>query len=78
MRGVLLTGATGFLGAALATRLDTDARYTLVNAVRRMSENLPADSQSVLVGGLGASTDWSLALFFLTLMLLFILPHVSM
>lgn len=62
MRGVLLTGATGFLGAALATRLDTDARYTLVNAVRRMSENLPADSQSVLVGGLGASTDWSLAL----------------
>lgn len=62
MSGVLLTGATGFLGAALARCLDADARYVLVSAVRRMPVNLPFNSRFVLVGDLDASTDWTHAL----------------
>ncbi len=59
---LLLTGSTGFLGAALVDCLIDDARYQLVVAVRRERENIASGLQSILVGDLEASTDWTLAL----------------
>lgn len=62
MRNVLLTGATGFLGAAITKRLMNDANHRLVLALRRAASQLPADTKSVLVGDLSVKTDWSSAL----------------
>ena len=59
---VLVTGASGFLGAALARRLVDDARYQLVAAVRNKSANMASDFQPIIVGDLGANTDWAQAL----------------
>jgi len=59
---LLLTGSTGFLGAALARQLVDDAHYQLVAATRREAVNLTLGCQSILVGNLDASTDWRLAL----------------
>lgn len=62
MSKVLVTGATGFLGRALIMRLIDDVRYSPVATVRRKTSNQVAGLQPVLIGDLGASTDWSLAL----------------
>jgi len=59
---LLLTGATGFLGTALARRLVDDARYRLVTAVRHKSANMASGSQPIIVGDLAANTDWTQAL----------------
>ncbi|MBL4852008.1 MAG: SDR family oxidoreductase [Gammaproteobacteria bacterium] len=59
---LLLTGSTGFLGTALVDCLVDDTRYQLVAAMRRERGNLASGLQSILVGDLEASTDWTLAL----------------
>lgn len=62
MNRVLVTGATGFLGRALIKRLVDDARYSPVATVRRKASDLVAGLKPILIGDLGASTDWSSAL----------------
>ena len=59
---ILITGATGFLGTALVRQLVDDVRYLPVATVRRKTSNLVSGLQPIIVGDLGASTDWSLAL----------------
>jgi len=54
---VLVTGATGFVGRALCERLTT-AGHKVIPAVRCRS-GLPNE---VLIGEIGASTDWGMAL----------------
>lgn len=55
---VLVTGANGFVGAALTTRLIGERRYTVVGAVRSASPELPALLTRVEVGALGPEKDW--------------------
>ena len=62
MSGVLVTGASGFLGTALVKRLVDDVRYSPVASVRRKSSSLISGLRPILVGDLGASTDWTSAL----------------
>jgi nucleoside-diphosphate-sugar epimerase len=57
---VLVTGATGFVGRALATRLLAERRAVRV-AVRAGSAPLPAGVESIAVGDLGPETDWTRA-----------------
>lgn len=59
---LLLTGATGFLGKAVARRLTTDARFQVIASLRRESTNLIPGIKSVFVGDMDADTDWSAAL----------------
>ena len=60
---ILVTGATGFVGAALVRRLATDRSFNgVVAAVRRKAESLPQGVQQVPVGDLSPTTDWSTTL----------------
>jgi nucleoside-diphosphate-sugar epimerase len=58
LRCVLVTGASGFVGRALMVRLCADARYTVRAALRRRLPELDARIEQVMVGDLGAATDW--------------------
>ena len=55
---VLVTGANGFVGAALTTRLLGERRYAVIGAVRDASAKLPALVTRAEVGPLGPETDW--------------------
>ena len=55
---VLVTGANGFVGAALTTRLIAERRHIVVGSVRNASAELPALVTRVEVGPLGPETDW--------------------
>jgi nucleoside-diphosphate-sugar epimerase len=59
---ILVTGATGFLGSALVRRLVSEftASYVVV-ATRRMNMVWPEGVRSVQVGDLSTTTDWSVA-----------------
>ena len=58
---VLVTGATGFVGSALCGMLG-DSRYT-VRAALRSDRPVPvAVAEKVVVGEIGATTDWTEAL----------------
>jgi len=59
---LLLSGATGFLGSALASWLVDNADYRLVLALRRKILDPFPGSQSVVIGDLDGDTDWSPAL----------------
>lgn len=61
MNRVLVTGATGFVGHALALNL-IHREFSVVASVRRISTELPAETCQEVVGELGANTDWSSAL----------------
>ncbi len=58
---ILLTGATGFVGAALCESLCQQG-YPLTAAVRRTSSSLPVAAKQSLIGDLSSDTDWSSAL----------------
>lgn len=58
---ILVTGATGFVGAALVERLVRDGVETRAS-VRRNDVFVPAGIHTVLVEDLTANTDWNLAL----------------
>lgn len=59
---ILVTGATGFVGAALIDRLIQAGRFAIVAAVRADSKALPLGVKCVAVGDLSATTDWQPAL----------------
>ncbi len=60
---ILITGATGFVGKALVQRLlaDDESRR-LVVAVRRGGQRWPDQVLPFVTGDLNSSTDWSIAL----------------
>lgn len=57
---ILVTGADGFVGTALCRELIRRGRA--VRGAQRQAAPLPAGCESVVVGGVGARTDWSAAL----------------
>jgi len=59
---LLLTGSTGFLGAALTRRLVSDTRYRLVTALRREVRDQVSGPDSIIVGDIDVNTDWGQAL----------------
>lgn len=62
MTRVLLTGATGFVGRTLAPALAA-AGYTVRAALRTEgSVRPPGCAETIVVGDIGANTDWSAAL----------------
>ena len=61
-RRLLLTGATGFVGVALAGRLSEEQRYLVRAAVRRESKALPACVEQIVLRDFTAVTDWQGAL----------------
>ena len=59
---VLVTGATGFIGAALVSILPSKEGFEPVAVVRRQQPDPPAIIQTVQVGDLNTDTNWGLAL----------------
>lgn len=60
---ILVTGATGFVGSALANRLMADgACGGVVAALRRLDASLPEGVKHVQVGDLLPNTNWNAAL----------------
>ena len=59
---VLVTGATGFVGTALITRLVEERRFEVRVAVRHKSSESREGVERVLVGELCSGTDWHHAL----------------
>ncbi|MGP4846101.1 UDP-glucose 4-epimerase family protein [Marinobacter sp. 1Y8] len=57
---IVLTGATGFLGARVADRVDRQGNLTLTRIVRRAV--IGAGEREVVINSLDACTDWSAAL----------------
>ena len=55
---VLVTGATGFVGTALVSRLVDSGRFGVRAAVRRESGELLAVVEQVVAGNLTPNTDW--------------------
>ncbi len=58
---VLVTGASGFVGGAVARRLLLDATTSVRAVVRREAAALPAGAQRAHVADLSGATEWSQA-----------------
>ena len=56
---ILITGASGFVGSAVARQLSTYPDKHIVAALRRESAELPQSIRQIIVGDLLASTDYS-------------------
>lgn len=61
-RTILVTGASGFVGSALCSRLATMDGFAARAAVRGTGRGCMAGVQAVTVSDLAATTDWALAL----------------
>jgi len=59
MTCVLVTGATGFIGSALLTRLSDVKNYHVRACIRHSNVKLSADLDSVLVADLASESNWS-------------------
>jgi len=59
---VLVSGASGFVGSALVTRLARDARVVVRAAVRRADWSAPPGVEVTKVADLAPDTDWRTAL----------------
>lgn len=59
---LLVTGATGFVGGAVATRALREGDWRVRAAVRRPDARLPEHVDAARVGDLAGSTDWTSAL----------------
>ncbi|MFU2328100.1 NAD-dependent epimerase/dehydratase family protein [Pseudomonas sp. NFX98] len=59
---VLVTGATGFVGRALIDRLNGEGLHHVKGSVRKLGNDVVGSSQTVAVGDISATTDWSEAL----------------
>ncbi|QPC87056.1 NAD-dependent epimerase/dehydratase family protein [Mesorhizobium sp. NBSH29] len=60
MKRVLVTGASGYVGTLLCTRLA--ARGVAVTAALRIGASVPDGANAVIVGQIGSTTDWHEAL----------------
>lgn len=58
----LITGAAGFIGAALVARLSNSLRFSVSGSVRHRSSGLPNTLQQIVVGDLSPGMDWEPAL----------------
>jgi UDP-4-keto-D-QuiNAc 4-reductase len=58
---VLITGATGFIGRPLCAQLAQHG-YTVRAALRSVQPPLPGVHETVMVGDIGAATEWDTAL----------------
>lgn len=56
---ILVTGASGFVGAATARRLEKDGAHKVRRAVRTTRSDFP---DTIAVGDIGGATDWRFAL----------------
>lgn len=59
---VLVTGGSGFIGAAVIRELRSDVRVTVVASTRRRPAKVEGASETVFVGGVDADTNWNPAL----------------
>lgn len=57
---ILITGATGFVGRALVSRLGNDGRFARA-ALRASGGSFAPSVEEAAVGDIGAATDWSAA-----------------
>ena len=60
MQVVCVTGATGFVGAALVSELACKGFRTKA-CVRRIEGSMPNSVETMLVDDLNSSSDWSFA-----------------
>ncbi|MBI5141395.1 MAG: SDR family oxidoreductase [Nitrospirae bacterium] len=56
---VLVTGASGFIGNAVLSRLNSDRGLRLRGAVRCHVQDMPRGVEPVMIGDLSPDTDWS-------------------
>ena len=61
-RTILVTGASGFVGSAVCSRLSTLGSFTTRAALRGTGPGVIEGVQAVTVGDLAATTDWAPAL----------------
>lgn len=59
---MLVTGANGCIGSAIAERLDRDGQHYVIRAVRKLSNASSRGKPAVEVGDLEMGVDWSAAL----------------
>lgn len=59
---ILITGATGFVGRALISRLEADQRHHIVGSVRKSNSEVVGSAKMVDVGEISERTDWATAL----------------
>jgi len=56
---ILVTGATGFIGSAIARQVSTQNDFQVIATVRSESSFLPSNIKQILVGNLLATTNYS-------------------
>lgn len=61
--GVLLTGASGFVGQAVLSRLLVDGKHRPRGAYRRLPDPVSPGAESCLITDLGVEADWQTPLF---------------